>query len=64
MDEPLAAELLERGLKASHFTERSLAVLNQADTPELAERGRRIGKLLAARGIEAWVARMKERELC
>ena len=64
LDEPLAAELLERGLKVSHFTGRSLAVLNQADTPELAERGRRIWKLLTARGIEAWVARMKERELC
>ena len=64
MDEPLAAELLERGLKASRFTGRSLVVLNQADTPELAERGRRIRELLTARGIEAWVARMKERELC
>lgn len=64
VDESLAAALLERGLKASHFTEQKLAVLNQADTPQMAERGRRIAGLLAERGIEAWVARMEEREHC
>ena len=62
--EGLMADLLLRGLEVSGFSGRTLVVLNQADTPALTERGRRVAGLLEEKGITTWVARLKEEPLC
>lgn len=62
--EGLMADLLLRGLEVSGFSGRTLVVLNQADTPALTERGRRVAGLLEEKGITTWMARLKEEPLC
>lgn len=55
VDEALVAQLLLRGLERAPETGKKLALLNQADTPELAQRGAEIARLLSQRQFLAQV---------
>lgn len=61
VDEHCVAALLRRGFhRAAGASVCGLALLNQADTPELAARGGEIARLLRAEGFEAVVTALKE----
>lgn len=60
VDEDCIVRLLRRGFEAAEAPARKLALLNQADTPELAARGEQTARLLGAEGIEGMVTALKE----
>lgn len=64
LSEETAAQLLLRGLERCGPIRERLVLLNQADTPELEQRGKRILDLLAQKGAAAEVVRLKERSMC
>ena len=63
-EETLVARLLMRGFAHTKFGGRKLAVLNQADTPELQRRGEAIARVLQAQGVAACVTALKEGAAC
>lgn len=63
IEEHLAAQLLERGLKRCGDAEK-LVLLNQADTPALKRQGEKICALLEQQGVSAKTIRLKERAMC
>lgn len=60
VDEACIAGLLRRGFTAAGTPARRIALLNQADTPELTARGEVIAGLLRAEGIETMITALKE----
>ena len=60
VDETCIAGLLRRGFAAAGTPAWRIALLNQADTPELAARGEVIAGLLRAEGIETLITALKE----
>lgn len=64
VDEALIARLLLRGFVHTNFDGPKLAVLNQADTPQLRARGTAIGSALETQGIKTLVTALKEGAVC
>ncbi|MBR1781004.1 MAG: putative selenium-dependent hydroxylase accessory protein YqeC [Oscillospiraceae bacterium] len=62
VDEETVAALLERGFGKAGFSGPKLALLNQADTPELVRRGENIAAALAQRGFPAALTCLKGRK--
>lgn len=64
VDEELMASLLLRGFDHAGFAGARLAILNQADDPQLRERGRIAAELLKEIGADALVTALKEDATC